>query len=320
MCPDDRRDAGARDTEGENGIGDLFRIVQCVVAGLTGRKLEPLPGGIVVRLAREIGKRRVAAREVLAEVVRNGKFSILPAENTPQQRDTIGRELMQVQVMTAGDASEQAWRQLLALLLDGRVALTEGEIPPGVILATVAAGNTPMPAHGEEHPAAGRTKLFRDLCARIARTDHENRTWRQLLRIAVSAGMQVQSLAADRDRSYRHLERPGGDHHVPGFDCARRRLDEQALQVRRATQQGCRHTATQRRANEVRVALDESDDFLARRKRVRIGSRKLKARQANVPVRTLERERVPSLAPPTLGHALPFENDMLASALAEVVA
>ena len=113
-----------------------------------------MPDGIFVCLAREIDEGRVTAREILGEIVRDGQLSILAAENAPQQHDAVGRELTQVQVMTGADAGEQAWRQLLALLLDGRLAFTEGEIPPGVILATVTTGNAPMPAHGEEHPAA----------------------------------------------------------------------------------------------------------------------------------------------------------------------
>ena len=196
---------------------------------------------MLVSLMREIDKGRIAARQVLGEVVRDGEPAIPAAENTAKQHDPVGREPTQIQVVTATYAGEQAWRGSYALI-DGRIAIAKARYHQ-VVLAAVTTWNAPMLAHREEDPAAGRAKLFRNLSARIPRTDDQNRAWRQRLRITIAAGMQMQRRAADRKRGHRSLERSGGDHHILRLERAVGVSTIRRVRVRRPAKRGCRQTA-----------------------------------------------------------------------------
>ena len=79
-------------------------------------------------------------------------------------------------------------------------------------------------------------------------------------------------------------------------------------------------TAAQWCTDERGVAVDEPHDIIARRECIWIGSLEGKTGQLNVPIRTLESQRVPPFAPPTLCHPLSFKNYVLPSELAKVIA
>jgi hypothetical protein len=132
--------------------------------------------------------------------------------------------------------------------------------------------------------------------------------------------MQVQRCTPDRERVNWYVEWPGGDHDVLRLEEAGLRLDGEVRRSRVLAERGCHHTAAQWCTDEGGVAVYEPHDIIARRECVWIGSLKGKTGQLNVPVRTLESQRVPPLAPPTLCYPLPFKNYVLSSELAKVIA
>src|SRR5665213_1637600 len=106
--------------------------------------------------------------------------------------------------------------------------------------------------------------------------------------------MQMQCRASNWEGNRRSLERPRGDHNVLRLEKAGWSFDDQAAGACRAIKRGCRKAAAQWRPDKSGVALDEAEDFTARCKCIRIGRLKRKPGQTNVPVRTLESQRVPS--------------------------
>jgi hypothetical protein len=81
-----------------------------------------------------------------------------------------------------------------------------------------------------------------------------------------------------------------------------------------------RNPAPHRRANERGVVLDKADDLVAGRKSLRIRASIRKAGKLHGPVGELKGERIPALASPSLGNALPFQDKMLTPELAQLVA
>src|ERR1700722_11920718 len=275
---------------------------------------------MLIRPVLEVDHGRIATYQVFAEVSRDLHPATLATEDAAKQHHPIGRQSTQIRVVPATDTGEQGQQVRGLALIDGRVAVTESQVPPDIVFAAVTAWNAAVLARGEVHAAACQTKLFGNLIAGIPRTDDENRAWRKQLRIAVLAGMQMQCRASDRGCPHRGLKRSGRDYHVLRFKQVGLRLHDKTRCVGLSAERGCCETREQWCMDVASIADDELYDLVAGWECIPVGSPKGKAGQMNVPVRALEGQRVPSLAPPTLRHARPFKNDVFASELAEVVA
>ena len=117
-----------------------------------------------------------------------------------------------------------------------------------------------------------------------------------------------------------YLKGPGRDHHISRLEASGRGLDHETRRSGLLTKRCRCHAAAYRCADGGGISLDVSHNVVTRREGIRIGRLMGETGEPHIPIRSLKAKRVPPLASPPLCDAPAFEDDVLATALAKIIA
>src|SRR6266446_3482333 len=195
--------------------------------------------------------------------------------------------------------------------------------PPEKVPASIAAGESPMPAHREVDAPSGFDQFIGYLAAGAARAHHEDRAGRQRSGIAVLACVELKEVDGKAARELRDpwsLIRAGGDHYVSRLQFTVVREDHVAAGLRVGPKREHVDSGSEGRLDPRAVVLDEAQDVILVRESVRVVPSIGVARQLDTPVRELEHERVPPLRAPVFCHPRALQDEVLLAELFQVIA
>src|SRR5262249_26604893 len=156
--------------------------------------------------------------------------------------------------------------------------------------------------------------LFGNLRAGLRTSHHEHGAGPELLRIAIGVRVDLPDVSREigcERRDLRLLIQARGDYHVPG-------QNRGALLARhKVTSPPCIPFYAARaeiiedgQIKALRVPLEICNDFAPRHETVRIIALILSARQLRLPVRSVEGERIPAMAAPSIAWPVrPLQNE-----------
>src|SRR6266849_6012804 len=136
-----------------------------------------------------------------------------------QEPYPIGGGAPKVNVIASVDACDQGTGHApgLGRIVDGPVKASKRPRPPEKIPASIAAGESPMPADREIDAPSRFDQFIGYLAAGGARAHHEDRAGRQRSGIAVLARVELNDIGGKAGRELRDLWSlmgAGGDHYV----------------------------------------------------------------------------------------------------------
>jgi len=172
-------------------------------------------------------------------------------------------------------------------------------------------------------PPAIPMELLGDLAPGRAGADDEHSAWRELVGVAVLVGVELDDagwqFGAQRG-GVRLLIGAGGDDHVVGGDVPARRLEEVGSRSGGPVkgEYGC--AGPNRWPERGGPCLDEGEHLARGHEPIRIASGVVEAGEIHLPIRSQERQRIPPLAPPSLGDPSPLQHDVGQTTFLQVVA
>src|SRR6266705_3294202 len=177
--------------------------------------------------------------------------------------------------------------------------------PPEKVPASIAAGESPMPADREIDAPSRFGQFIGYLAAGAARAHHEDRARRERSGIAVLARVELNDIGGKAGRELRDpwsLIRAGGDHYVSRPQLTVIGEDHVAADLRARPERQHVDTRSEWRVDPRAIVLDEAQDVILVREPVRVVPSIDVAGQRDAPVRELEHERVPPLRAPVFCH------------------
>src|SRR6266702_5351940 len=177
--------------------------------------------------------------------------------------------------------------------------------PPEKVPASIAAGESPMPADREIDAPSRFDQFIGYLAAGTARAHHEDRARRERSGIAVLARVELNDIGGKAGRELRDLWsliRAGGNHYVSRLQFTVVREDHVAAGLRVRPEREHVDSGSEGRLDPRAVVLDEAQNVILVREPVRVVPSIGAARQLDAPVRELEHERVPPLRAPVFRH------------------
>src|SRR5216683_5490169 len=162
--------------------------------------------------------------------------------------------------------------------------------PPEKVPASIAAGESPMPADREIDAPSRFDQFIGYLAAGGARAHHEDRAGRQRSGIAVLACVELNDIGGKAGRELRDLWsliRAGGDHYVSRLQFTVVREDHVAVGLRVRPEGEHVDSGSEGRLDPRAVVLDEAQDVILVREPVRVVPSIGVARQLDTPVREL---------------------------------
>src|SRR5712692_6104621 len=195
--------------------------------------------------------------------------------------------------------------------------------PPEKVPASIAAGESPMPADREISAPSRFDQFIGYLAAGAARAHHEGRAGWERTGIAVLACVELNDTGGKAGRELRDLWsliRAGGNHYVSRLQFPVVREDHVALGLRVRPEREHVDSGSEGRPDPRAVVLDEAQDVILVREPVRVVPSIGVARQLDTPVRELEHERVPPLRAPVFCHPRALQNKIFPAELVQVIA
>src|SRR5712691_475298 len=195
--------------------------------------------------------------------------------------------------------------------------------PPEKVPASIAAGESPMPAEREIDTASGFDQFIGYLAAGAAGAHHEDRARREHTGIAVLACVELNDIGGKAGRELRDpwsLIRARSNHDVsrPQFTVIGENHVAAGLRVRPEREHV--DSGSEGRLDPRAVVLDEAQDVVLVREPVRVVPSIGVARQLDTPVRELEHERVPPLRAPVFRHPRALQDEVLLAELFQAIA
>src|SRR6266852_6165683 len=195
--------------------------------------------------------------------------------------------------------------------------------PPEKVPASIAAGESPMPADREIDAPSRLDQFIGYLAAGAARARHEDRAGRQRGGIAVLARVEVNDIGGKAGRELRDLWsliRAGGNHDVSRLQFTVIGENHVAAGLRVRPEREHVDSGSEGRLDPRAVVLDEAQDVILVREPVRVVPSIGVARQLDTPVRELEHEGVPPLRAPVFRHPRALQDEVLLAELLQVIA
>src|SRR6266496_1380053 len=195
--------------------------------------------------------------------------------------------------------------------------------PPEKVPASIAAGESPMPADREIDAPSRFDQFIGYLAAGATRAHHEDRARQERSGIAVLACVELNDIGGKAGRELRNLWsliRAGGNHYVSRLQFTVVREDHVAAGLRVRPEREHVDSGSEGRLDPRAVVLDEAQDVILVREPVRVVPSIGVARQLDTPVRELEHERVPPLRAPVFCHPRALQDEVLLAELFQVIA
>src|SRR6266581_2265606 len=145
--------------------------------------------------------------------------------------------------------------------------------PPEKVPASIAAGESPMPADREIDAPSRFDQFIGYLAAGAARAHHEDRARRERSGIAVLARVELNDIGGKAGRELRDpwsLIRAGGDHYVSRLQFTVVREDHVAVGLRVRPEREHVDSRSERRVDLRAIVLDEAQDVILVREPVRV--------------------------------------------------
>ena len=208
----------------------------------------------------------------------------------------------------------------------GHVPLAQHPQPPAEVAPAIAARGPVMRPHGQMDRPPRAAQLVRDLHARRTRTDDQHRAGRQLVRVAVVAGMDLRDarIAGNDGRDDRLLERPGRGHDALRLDDALRGLDPEAGATLQPLDRQHLDPGADGRAEAAGIGFQVSGHDLLVREVVGahggIDLVKGHAGKAVVPGGAVRHKGIPARRAPAFGDPVAFQHQMRDTGLRQVLA
>jgi len=268
---------------------------------------------------------RVGAVEIARQIVIKREPSVREIQEPAVERHAVQRESAQIEIVAARASRDVVVRVLAdaraeRVLLDRHLVVAHFVEPRDHVPAAIAPRDARRIADAEPHAPAGEVQVLGDLSAGLARAHDEHLARRELFGIAVVLRMELQQplreQPGERRDDRRVIAADGCDHRPRAVRSAAR------VELERSARPGAHvvhgDALAQRRRERCGEPLEIRDDLVACHEAVGIVARVRIARQATLPVRRDEAERIPALVTLRVPDAVAFEDDVLDPTVGEL--